>query len=152
MSSMYLSLPANLSSLPMPDTGGEWKPFWEGTARGALLIQQCTDCGQRQSYPRLICTSCGGEPSWLEASGRGVVHTFTVIRQNQVRPFSEMAPYVVAIVELREGVRMMTNIVDCQLQDVRVGMKVKLRMVEAKPDVSLPYWVPDDIERTGRKA
>ena len=137
-----LILPDDLSSLPQPDVEGEWKPFWDATARGELLIQVCTSCQARQFYPRAICTHCGGEPKWLRASGYGTVYTFSVVRQNLVRPFKEMLPYVLAMVDLDEGVRMMTNLIDCDLRDVVIGLPVEVRMIEARPGFWVPYWRP----------
>ncbi len=141
-----LALPADLSSLPTPDVDGEWKPFWDATARGELLIQECASCRERQFYPRAICTHCGGEPRWLTASGRGTIYTFSIIQQNLVPPFEEMSPYVLAMIDLDEGVRMMSNITDCALEDIEIGLPVEVHMVEAKPGLSIPYWRP----RTGR--
>ena len=137
-----LTLPDDLSSLPRPDLEGEWKPFWDATARGELLIQECTSCHKRQFYPRAICTHCGGEPAWLTASGYGTVYTFSVVRQNLVRPFREMLPYVLAMVDLDEGVRMMTNITDCDLDDVTIGLPVEVHMIEVRPGFRVPYWRP----------
>lgn len=137
-----LTLPDDLSSLPRPDVEGEWKPFWDATARGELLIQECASCHKRQFYPRAICTYCGAEPVWLKASGFGTVYTFSVIRQNLVQPFREMLPYVLAMVDLDEGVRMMTNITDCNLEDVAIGLPVEVHMIEARAGIWVPYWRP----------
>lgn len=137
-----LALPDDLSSLPGPDVDGEWKPFWDATARGELLIQACAACHKRQFYPRAICTHCGGEPEWLTASGYGTIYTFSIIRQNLVPPFKEMSPYVLAMIDLAEGVRMMSNITDCELDEVAIGMPVEAYMVEAKAGLWIPYWRP----------
>jgi len=85
---------------------------------------------------------CGSDPEWERASGRGTVHTFTVIRQNHARPFRDELPYVVAMVELDEGVRMMGNITDCAIDQVRIGMPVEVHMVQAEPGVGVPFWRP----------
>ena len=137
-----LKLPDDLSALPVPDLEGEWKPFWDATARGELLIQECVSCRKRQFYPRAICTHCGGEPGWLIASGYGTVYTFSVVRQNLVPPFREMLPYVLAMVDLDEGVRMMTNITDCDLDDVAIGLPVEVHMRKATTGFWVPYWRP----------
>lgn len=139
-----LKLPDNLSALPTPDTEGEWKEFWEGTARGKLLIQSCPACSHRQFYPRAICTKCGEEPEWMQASGKGTIHTFSIIRQNLVAPFKEMLPYALAMIDLNEGVRMMANITDCAVDDVDIGMSVEVYMKEAKPGLFIPYWRPQN--------
>lgn len=140
--SVRLELPKDPFSLPKPDIGGEWQAFWSGTARGELLIQACTNCGHRQFYPRAICTACGEEPAWLKTEGVGTLHTFSVIRQNLVSPFKDMLPYVLAIVDLKEGVRMMSNIVDCDLEDVEIDMPLEVFMVSAGEELFIPYWRP----------
>ena len=127
---------------PLPAPDGVSAPYWEAASRGELLIQRCPACGHRQFYPRALCTVCGTDPEWESASGRGVVHTFTVIRQNYARPFSDELPYVVAIVELDEGVRMMSNITDCAVDDVHVGMPVEVHFVEAAEGVGVPFFRP----------
>ena len=137
-----LTLAEDLSTLPKPDTEGEWKAFWDGTARGELLIQRCTACNKTQFYPRAICIHCGGEPDWLTASGHGTIHTFTIVRQNLSPPFKDMLPYVLAIIDLEEGVRMMTNVVECALADVAIGLPVEVHMVEVQGGLWIPYWRP----------
>ena len=87
--------------LPRPDNVS--REYWAAAAGGTLLIQQCPACGNRQFYPRALCTSCGGDRSGSRRSDGGVVHTFTVIRQYGMRPFVDELPYVVAMVELAEG-------------------------------------------------
>jgi len=137
-----LEVPADLTALPTPDVSGEWKPFWDAAAAGRLLIQNCPVCGRRQFYPRAICTACGAEPEWLEASGRGSLYTFSIVRQNLVRPFKDMLPYVLAMVDLEEGVRMLTNIVGCDLEEVKIGMPLEVTFVRAGEALHLPYWRP----------
>jgi len=117
-------------------------PFWEGCARGELLIQRCPACGHRQFYPRAMCTACAATPEWETASGRGTVHTFTVIRQNHAKPFRDLLPYAVAVVELDEGPRMMGNVVGCPIDDVAVGMPVEVHFDAAGDDLAIPYWRP----------
>ena len=131
---------------PMPEKDGVSSEFWEACTRGELLIQRCPSCGNRQFYPRAACTECGGTPEWERASGRGTLHTFTVIRQNHAKPFRDLVPYVVAMVELEEGPRLMGNLagVDPDAGDVRIGMPVEVFFeagVEGE-DYAVPYWRP----------
>ena len=133
--------PAEQWERPLPRPDNVSKPFWEAASRGELLIQRCPS-GHRQFYPRAVCRVCGSDPEWERASGRGTVHTFTVIRQNHARPFRDELPYVVAMVELDEGVRMMGNITDCAIDQVRIGMPVEVHMVQAEPGVGVPFWRP----------
>jgi hypothetical protein len=89
-----------------------------------------------------MCTACAAEPVWVEASGRGTVHTFTVIRQNRGEPFRSQLPYVVAMVDLDEGVRMMANVTDCAPDDVRVGMAVEAYTVKVEDGLGIPFFRP----------
>ena len=119
-----------------PGTTGRARP------RARLVIQRCTQCGQFQFYPRSLCASCAGETEWVEASGRGTLHTYTVIRQNRSEAFAPLSPYAVGIVELDEGVRMMSNIVDCDVEALRVDMALEVVILRAADDVGLPFWRP----------
>jgi uncharacterized OB-fold protein len=129
-----------LKPLPQPDNVS--RRYWAAAARGELLIQECPDCGERQFYPRALCASCGGEPEWLTASGRGVVHTFTVIRQYGMPPFVDELPYVVAMVELEEGPMIMGNVTGGSVDDVHIGMAVEAHFTKVDDDIGIPYWKP----------
>ena len=133
--------------------GGSWdrpglapgkldRAFFEAAARGELLFQQCPACGHRQFHPRLLCTACGGDTAWATASGRGAVHTFTIVRQNGQAPFKDALPYPVAMIELEEGVRMMGNVTDCPIESVRIGMPVEAYAVECGGGLAVPFWRP----------
>ncbi len=127
---------------PVPAKDAVSGPFWEAASRGELLIQRCPSCGRRQFYPRAVCKSCGEDPEWERVSGRGKVHTFTVIRQFHARPFVDELPYVVAMIELDEGVLMMGNVTGRPVDEVRIGMPVEVYMVEAEPGLGVPFWRP----------
>jgi hypothetical protein len=86
--------------------------------------------------------ACRGPVSWVEASGRGTVYSFTVIRQNYSRPFRDWIPYVVAIVELEEGPRVMTNVIDCDPDNVQVGMPVQARFEVVSDDAGIALFAP----------
>jgi uncharacterized protein len=126
--------------LPQPDPLSA--TFWAAAAEGRLLIQRCPRCAQRQFYPRALCTRCGGTPEWLEASGEGTIYTFTVIRQNGIPGFADRIPYVVAMVTLAEGPRMMGNVIGCPVEDVRIGMAVQAVAVVAEPWIAIVQWEP----------
>lgn len=126
--------------LPRPDDVSA--PFWDGCAAGELRIQRCPACGHRQFYPRAMCTACAATPEWEVASGRGTVHTFTVIRQNHAKPFRDLVPYVVAMIELDEGPRLMGNVVGCDVDEVAVGMPVEVFFDRADDDLAIPFWRP----------
>lgn len=127
---------------PLPEPDAVSAPFWRAASEGRLLYQHCPACDHRQFYPRALCVACGGEPEWAESSGRGVVHTFSVVRQHGARPFRDELPYVVAIVALEEGVRMMGNVTGCDPEAVHVGMAVEAYAVLAGDGLGIPYWRP----------
>lgn len=105
-------------TIPAPEVTSETQPFWEAAAAGRLLLRTCTACGEAHHYPRSICPFCGSDATaWREASGRGTIYSFSVMRRVP-------APYAIAYVTLEEGVTMMTNIVDCDLDSIRIGQAV----------------------------
>jgi uncharacterized OB-fold protein len=116
--------------------------FFEAAARGELLYQRCPGCGHGQFHPRALCTRCGGDTAWAAASGRGVVHTFTIVRQNGQPPFKDQLPYAVAMIELEEGVRMMGNLTGCSVETVRIGMPVEAYAVACEEGMAVPFWRP----------
>jgi uncharacterized OB-fold protein len=118
------------------------RTFFEAAARGELLYQRCPGCDHRQFYPRLLCSACGGDTAWATASGRGVVHTFTIVRQNGMPPFKDELPYAVAMVELEEGVRMLGNVTGCPVESVQIGMRVEAYAVECGDGLAVPFWRP----------
>ena len=137
----------NMDGRPLPQPDHVSKAFWEAAADGKVLYQECTSCGHRQFYPRAMCTECAGDVEWREASGRGTVHTFTVIRQNWAKPFVEELPYIVAMVELDEGVKMMTNITDVDIDTVAVGMAVEAYTVKVEDGLGVVFWRPSGRPR-----
>ncbi len=95
-------------------------------------------------YPRAMCPLChSADVEWVRCGGKGKVHTFTVVLQNMARGFRDEVPYVVAMVELDEGgVQMMTNIVGCDVDDVKVGMPVEVAFDEVTEEITLPKFKP----------
>jgi uncharacterized OB-fold protein len=109
---------------PAPAPSPETQEFWSATAEQRLLLKRCTPCGTVIWYPRAICPACHStETEWFEASGRGTVYSFTVSRRGE-GPYKEAAPYVLAYVQLEEGPRVLTNIVDCDVDAVAVDQPV----------------------------
>ncbi len=129
---------------PRPEPTEISRPYWEGCARHELLLQWCRACGKPQFYPRSICVHCGSsELEWRRASGRGVVYSFSVVHRAPEATLP--VPYVVALVDLDEGVRMMTNIVECPPEEVRVGQGVEVTFDDLGEGASVPVFRP----RTG---
>lgn len=128
---------------PVPRVDEESRPFWEACARHELYIQKCKNCGTVFYYPRGFCPEdLSADFEWVKCSGRGKVYTYTVTRQNQSSGFRDKVPYVMAYVELEEGIRMLTNIVDCDPKDVAVGMSVEVTFEDVTPDISIPLFRP----------
>lgn len=128
---------------PLPTIVGETKPFWDSCRQGKLLLQKCDRCWEYQFYPRGICANCwASNVRWVQASGKAKVWTFTVTFQNNTPGFAQEVPYVLALVELEEGVKMFTNIVDCNPKEVQIGMPVEVAFIQANDQVTVPYFKP----------
>ncbi len=128
---------------PLPRVDEESRGYWEALVRHELYFQRCRDCGTKRFPPRAVCPSClSSATEWVRASGRGRVYSFTTTYQNQAPGFRESRPYVLAVVELEEGPRMMTNVVGCGPDDVRVGMAVEVEYEDVTPDVTLAKFKP----------
>ena len=109
-------------NLPAPVVNADSAPYWEGAREGRLLLQRCGDCGALRFFPRYLCTACGSDRvEWAEASGRGTVHSFTIVHRAAFPEFQARTPYVVALIDLEEGPRMMTNIVGDDALEVAIG-------------------------------
>jgi hypothetical protein len=119
---------------PEPAADWETRAYWEGAGRGELVLQRCRRCRVVQHRPRAVCAGClGAEIEHFVASGRGKVYTYTITHQNQAPGFREATPYVMAYVELEEGPRLLTNLVDCDPEQVRIGMPVRVDFAPCEP-------------------
>lgn len=111
---------------PTPRPSQETEPFWQATAEGRLILPRCNACQFVIWYPRLLCPECGStDVSWIDASGRGTIYSFSITRRG-VGAYREAGPFVLAYVELEEGPRVMTNIVDCDPEALEVGQAVQV--------------------------
>jgi uncharacterized OB-fold protein len=113
--------------------------FWEGTAAGELRIQRCPQCGNLRHPPGPMCPACGADKQdWVVASGRGTVFSYVVHHHPPV-PGKAM-PFVVVLVELEEGVRMLGELLDADPAAVEIGMPVRLALTRADDELVLPNW------------
>ncbi|MCX5200556.1 Zn-ribbon domain-containing OB-fold protein [Streptomyces sp. NBC_00237] len=111
----------------VPDIDAFTRPYWEAAAEGRLLVRRCADCGRAHHYPREFCPYCWSENgSWERASGRATLYTWSVVHRNDLPPYGERVPYVAAVVDLAEGPRMMTEVVDCEEAALRIGAEVEV--------------------------
>lgn len=131
------------SGKPIPRVDEESKGYWEACRRHELRVQRCLSCRRLRHHPRATCPAClSGDVEWVRCSGRGEVYTFTVTHQNHAPGFRESLPYVLAYVELDEGVQMLTNIVDCSPDDVKIGMKVEVTFEDVTDAIAIPRFRP----------
>jgi len=119
-----------------PQPNVETQAFWDAAAGGRLLIKKCAGCGEAHYYPRAICPFCFSDRTdWVEASGRGTIYTYSVMRRAPV-------PYAIAYVTLAEGPTMMTNIVDCDLDRIAIGQAVRLVFKPSEGGPPVPMFTP----------
>jgi uncharacterized OB-fold protein len=129
--------------LPLPDYLTE--SFWDGTKLGKLILQSCNQCGHIIHYPQPVCPVClSTDLGTTEVSGRGTVYSFTEATQGFHPFFAEQVPYILGIIELPEQpkLRMLSQIVDCDVSDVRIGMDVEVTYVRVSDDITLPLFRP----------
>lgn len=125
----------------VPETRGEETTYFDFCQKGELRIQRCRSCSAYVFYPRSACPSCMGfDLEWVQARGTGTVFSFTV-QHREAPGFEGQAPYVLAIIELDEGVRMMSRVV-ADPDAVRVGMPVRVQFAAIAEDFRVPVFVP----------
>lgn len=128
--------------LPRANVYLDTRPFWEAARQGRLLIQYCKDTGRPQFFPRPVSLATGRRNvEWREASGKGTVYSWTVT-YSAWPGHEDRVPYVCALVELEEGVRMVANILHCKLEDIRIGMPVKLCWENLAEGIRYPAFEP----------
>jgi len=116
------------------------RPYWEGLAQGELRIQRCNACSKAVFYPRALCPHCYADQlSWIVASGKGTIYSYTVAHQ-AFGPFAADVPFVVALIELEEGVRMMSRLLDAPRERVTIGAAVRVTFEKVEEDLTLPYF------------
>ncbi|MFE6619365.1 Zn-ribbon domain-containing OB-fold protein [Streptomyces sp. NPDC008086] len=98
----------------LPETDAFTRTYWDAAAEGRLLVRRCRTCGRAHHYPREFCPHCWSEDvDWEPVTGRATLYTWSVVHRNDLPPFAERTPYVAAVVDLAEGPRMMTEVVEC---------------------------------------
>jgi|SRR5688572_3656203 len=113
------------------------QPYFDAAAEGKLLLKKCGECGEHHHFPRALCPFCLSEDvRWVQAKGTGAIYSYSVSRR------AGPIPYCIAYVTLDEGVTMMTNIVDCDLDAVRIGQQVRVVFRKTEGGVSMPMFAP----------
>ncbi len=131
MTTMYQERPLGA---PIVDAATE--SYWNAAKEGVLRIKRCTACGKIHWYPRALCPYCLGDTEWIDASGLGSIYSVSVTRR------AGPIPYAIAYVALDEGVTLLTNIVDCDLDALRIGDRVKLCFKPAEGGFAVPMFTP----------
>lgn len=131
------SLPA-----PAPYISPETAPFWSAAKEGRLVLPVCTRCETPIWYPKVFCGACGSlDVAWRQMSGRGTLYSFSQVHRGE-GPYRELSSFILALVDLDEGARLLTNIVDADAADLRVGQAVEVVFHPAGDAAALPRFKP----------
>ncbi|HJQ82716.1 MAG TPA: Zn-ribbon domain-containing OB-fold protein [Candidatus Binatia bacterium] len=135
---------------PLPEMTPAMRPFWDAARRRELVVQRCSGCGTARFPARDLCSRClSREAEWVRASGRGSVFSWAVMHQVYHSGFAGEVPYAVVVVELEEGARLVSNLVDCAPDAITAGMPVEVVFEDVTPDVTLPKFRPAAAGRAG---
>lgn len=127
---------------PQPRITPHAAPYWQSCAEEKMALPYCQKCEACFYYPRLWCPQCFNQDlSWQEVSGKGKIYSFSIIYQSPLPSYQADLPYVLAIIELEEGPRMMTNVVNCDVNTVHVDMPVTVTY-EQRGDMKIPQFQP----------
>lgn len=130
-----------MTDRPLPVVDTDSRPYWEAAARHELNLPYCTACERYFFIPRVLCPHChSASVEWRKASGDGVIYSYTVSRRAAAPAFKERVPYVVALIDLKEGPRMMSNVLTGDVDLVQIGQRVRVDFEDAGEDISLPVF------------
>jgi len=128
---------------PLPPIDDDTRAWWDGLHRGVLLLQHCRACGHVQVYQRAMCGCClGGDLEHREASGEGTIYSFSTVYRPPSAEFKDDVPYTVVLVELSEGPRMLSTLVDMAPDAVRIGQRVQIVYDRVTEAITLPRFRP----------
>ena len=128
-------------TIPLPRPTPLSRPHWDGCREGVLRVQRCRACGGHVFIPQPLCTHCQAQAlEWVESSGHGQVYSYSVVHRAPRPEFP--VPYVVAIIELDEGWHMLSNVVECEHDAVRVGLPVEVCFRRLSDEITLPCFRP----------
>jgi uncharacterized OB-fold protein len=130
-----------MSDKPLPELDGFAKEFYAWCRRGDLRFQRCSNCQTWRHVPREMCARCGSDEwKWVKSGGKGTVFTWTVAERAMHPAFVDAVPYAPVVVELDEGVRLVTEIVDCAPGELQIGMAVEVAFEKVSDDLTLPKF------------
>lgn len=132
-----------MNQKPLPEVKTFSAPYWSAAREERFVIQHCKACGACNFYPRPFCPKCFGlEFDWLEASGEGEVLTYSVVYQAPYPSYAPDAPYILAVIKLKEGPQMMANVLNCPKEAMKVGLKVNVCFEERQGAFKVPQFTP----------
>jgi uncharacterized OB-fold protein len=128
-----------MAAIPVPTADSA--VFWQRCKAGELAVPRCLQCGELNWFPRAMCRRCSSTNlEWVRLSGHGTLYSFSVVERP---PSADLPPrYVLALVDLDEGVRLLTHVVDCDPGSVRIGMRVTVRFQSLSDEIALPVFRP----------
>ena len=128
---------------PLPEITLLTEPFWQGTTEHQLRLQRCDDCGTFRFIPKEVCPNCTSvQATWTPVSGAGEVYSYSTVYRGTPQAFQEDVPYIVVMVELSEGPRIISHLIDCAPDQVQIGMPVTVVFEDATPEMSLYKFRP----------
>lgn len=126
---------------PLPIVDPESAPYWSALKERRLILKRCRDCGRHHFYPRALCPHCHSDAlEWSESRGTGSIYSYTVARRPAGPAFKADTPYVVAVVDLDEGARMLTSLITDDVETVRIGQRVVVHFDAVTDEVTLPRF------------
>ncbi|MBC7702655.1 MAG: OB-fold domain-containing protein [Rhodoferax sp.] len=131
-----MSTPYQPRTLAQPIVDSSTEEYWNAAKQGVLRIRRCTACHRLHWYPRPVCPFCMGDTEWIDAAGEGTIYSVSVTRK------AGPVAYALSYVTLAEGVTLLTNIVDCDLDTLHIGQQVRVVFVEAEGGYKIPMFTP----------
>jgi uncharacterized OB-fold protein len=126
---------------PVPEIDATLAPFFAAAKEHRLVVQRCAGCGALRFPPRELCSAClATDVEWTQVSGRGEVFSYNVMHQIYHPAFASEVPYAVVVVKLAEGPKLVSNVVGCPPDEIRIGMPVEVVFEDVTPDVTLPKF------------
>jgi len=124
----------HIPATPLPSINAESKPFWDATSEGKLLLKHCKSCGENHFYPRSKCPFCHSlETEWIQSAGEGEIYSYSIMRR--VEP-----NYALVYVSLDEGPTMISNLIDCDFDRLRIGDRVRVVFRDSGEGCAVPYF------------
>jgi uncharacterized OB-fold protein len=126
---------------PLPRRRGMAGEFYEYCKKHELRFQRCTDCGTWRHVPRDMCAKCGSfNWAWAQSSGKGKLFSWTTVMQPMLPQFADRVPYSPVVIEMDEGVRILSELVDVSNEELRLGLPVEVAFDDVTPEVTLPKF------------